>query len=576
MTEEEHPFRVRPGRIRSKPSNPFRPFVSRVMEAAGKAGGRFGSERSGAGRGGVGRGRAASLNARRAPIRRSRGAVVKAQVVRQGPGRTPLSAHLSYLQRDGASREGTPGAMFDARGDQADARDFAERCEGDRHHFRFIVSPDDAAELSDLKAYTRDLMAQAEQDLGTSLDWVAVDHWNTAHPHIHLLVRGRTDQSEDLVISRDYISQGLRDRAGRLVTLELGPRSDLEVRRRLEAEIEAERWTPLDRTISRDADASRAVDFRPPMAGDKDEFSTFKIARLQKLADLGLAEPLGPAQWRLAEDLEVRLRQLGQRGDVIARLHQALGAERQAGDYVLDSASLRRPVLGRLAARGLDDELKGSAYVVIDGVDGRAHHVRLPSLDVAGDSGVGAVVEARWTEPKDGRRSVLVIAVRSDLELQAQVSAPGATWLDRQLVARTPTPLAERGFGREVAAALERRIDHLAVEGLARRDGDRVRLAPNLIEGLRRRELQAVGDRIAKETGLEPRGVVEGEYVSGVVRRRLTLASGRFAMIDDGMGFSLVPWKPELERHLGRHLTGVALPGGGVDWELGRGRGRGL
>ena len=161
------------------------------------------------------------------------------------------------------------------------------------------------------------------------------------------------------------------------------------------------------------------MDFRPPMAGDKDEFSTFKIARLQKLADLGLAEPLGPAQWRLAEDLEVRLRQLGQRGDVIARLHQALGAERQAGDYVLDSASLRRPVLGRLAARGLDDELKGSAYVVIDGVDGRAHHVRLASLEAAGDGGVGAVVEARWTEPKDGRRSVLVIAVRSLPEARA-------------------------------------------------------------------------------------------------------------------------------------------------------------
>ena len=160
MTEEEHSFRVRLGRIRSKPSNPFRPFVSRVMEAAGKAGGRFGSEWSGPGRGGGGRGRAASLNARPAPIGRSRGAVVKARVVRQEPRRTPLSAPPSYLQRDGASREGAPGVMFDARGDQADARDFAERCEGDRH--RFIVSPDDAAELSDLKAYTRDLMAQAE------------------------------------------------------------------------------------------------------------------------------------------------------------------------------------------------------------------------------------------------------------------------------------------------------------------------------------------------------------------------------------------------------------------------------
>ena len=500
---------------------------------------------------------------------------MKARVVRQGGGRTPLSAHLSYLERDGASREGAPGMMFDARGDAADERAFAERCEGDRHHFRFIVSPDDATELEDLRAYARDLMKEAERDLGTSLDWVAVDHWNTGHPHIHVLVRGRTDQGEDLVISREYISQGLRDRAGRLVTLELGPRTDPEIRRILEAEIGAERWTRLDRAIVRDAD-NGVVDLRPPLIRRPDPVEAAKLARMQKLADLGLAEPLGPAHWRLRADAEHALRQLGQRGDIIKRIHKALGAEHGAGDYVLDSGALKRPVLGRLADRGLDDELKGSAFVVIDGVDGRAHHVRLPSLDAAGDSPVGSIVEARWTEPAQGRRSVLVIAVRSDLDLAAQVEARGATWLDRQLAAREAATLAQRGFGAEVSEALGRRVEHLTAEGLIRRDTDRLRLASNLIGRLRQRELDATAARIAQETGLTARSIQEGEYVSGVVRRRLTLASGRFAMVDDGLGFSLVPWKPELERQLGHHVCGVALPGGGVAWELGRGRGLGL
>ena len=81
--------------------------------------------------------------------------------------------------------------MFDAEHDATDHRAFADRCEGDRHHFRFIVSPDDAEQLSDLKAFTRDLMAHAERDLGTKLDWVAVDHWNTEYPHIHVIVRGK-------------------------------------------------------------------------------------------------------------------------------------------------------------------------------------------------------------------------------------------------------------------------------------------------------------------------------------------------------------------------------------------------
>ena len=573
--KEENDFRVRPGRIRAREPSPYRPFVARAVEAAERAGGGVRLSGSRTGRGGIGRGRSASLNARRSVTGRSRVVAVKARVVRQGSGRTPLSVHLNYLKRDGVSRDGAPGMMFDAAGEKVDERAFAERCADDRHHFRFIVSPEDATELSDLKAYTRDLMAQAERDLGTSLDWVAADHWNTGHPHIHVLVRGRTDQGEDLVISRDYISSGLRHRAGHLVTLELGPRTDLEIRRSLEAEIDAERWTRLDRAIARDA-ARGVVDLRPPVLSRPDAIEAAKVGRMNKLAELGLAEPLGPAQWRLRPDAEQALRQLGHCNDIIARLHRALGPEHGASDYVLDSGALKRPVLGRLAARGLDDELKGTAFVVIDGVDGRAHHVRLPSLDAAGDSALGSVVEARWTEPTEGRRSVLVIAVRSDLDMDGQVKARGATWLDRQLVAREPAALAERGFGAEVSEALGRRLENLAGEGFASRDADRLRLAPDLLGRLRRRELESEAARISKETGLTARPVEEGEYVAGVVRRRVTLTSGRFAMIDDGLGFSLVPWKAELEHQLGRHISGVALPGGGVDWDLGRGRGLGL
>ena len=128
---------------------------------------------------------------------------------------------------------------------------FAERREDDRHHFRFIISPEDAAELADLRAFTRELMQDAERDLGTKLDWVAVDHWNTDNPHVHVLIRGRADDGQDLVISRDYISRGFRDRAAERVTLELGPRSEHEIRTALEKEVEAERWTSLDRVAPR-------------------------------------------------------------------------------------------------------------------------------------------------------------------------------------------------------------------------------------------------------------------------------------------------------------------------------------
>ena len=139
--------------------------------------------------------------------------------------------------------------MFDAASDDADTKAFAERCEDDRHHFRFTVSPEDAGQMADLRAFTRELMTDAERDLGTKLDWVAVDHWNTDNPHVHVLVRGRADDGKDLVISRDYISRGFRDRAAERVTLELGPRSEQEIRTALEREVEAERWTSLDRAL---------------------------------------------------------------------------------------------------------------------------------------------------------------------------------------------------------------------------------------------------------------------------------------------------------------------------------------
>ena len=125
---------------------------------------------------------------------------VKARVVRHRGRGAPLSTHLSYLRREGVTRDGSPGRMFDAADDNVDANAFAARCEEDRHHFRFIVSPEDAAELDDLHTYTRDLMTTASKDLGTRLDWIAVDHWNTENPHVHVLVarsgRGRREPGD--------------------------------------------------------------------------------------------------------------------------------------------------------------------------------------------------------------------------------------------------------------------------------------------------------------------------------------------------------------------------------------------
>ncbi len=570
---------IRPGRIRARPAK-GKSFVARVLAATQQAGGLHRSGARGKGRGGFGRGRAASLGALRGLTSKSRGAVVKARVVRHGPKAAPLVAHLSYLRRDGVTRDGAPGKMFDAAGDAADARAFAERCQGDRHHFRFIVSPDDAMELSDLRAFTRDLMAQASHDLGTKIDWVAIDHWNTEHPHIHVLARGRADDGNDLVISRDYISRGFRARAARLVNLELGPRNEQEILRGLERQVDADRWTPLDQALAREAARHDGViDLRPVSDQAMDVESTMLVARSRKLERLGLLAPLGSGQWMMAEEAESVLRALGERGDIIKRVHRGLterGIDRAAGAFVLDAELRGDPIIGRLISRGLDDELKGSAFAVIDGIDGRAHHFRLKDLDATSDASPGAVLEVRRLPSRDGGSSRLVLAVRSDLSIEDQIYAPGATWLDRRLVANEQMALSEAGFGREARDAMEARAQHLLTEGLARRQGQRFIFASDLLNALRQRELASAGAKLAAESGLPHQIVAEGESVAGVYRQRLNLASGRFAMIDDGLGFSLVPWSPSLERELGKHVSGVMSPGGGVDWSFRRKRDIGL
>jgi type IV secretory pathway VirD2 relaxase len=160
---------------------------------------------------------------------------------------------MRYLQRDGTTREGERGALYSADQDRTEGKAFVERGAGDRHQFRFIIAPEDGSEYDDLKPLVRRFMRQVEQDLGTRLDWVAVDHFNTGHPHSHVIVRGKDELGKDLVIARDYMSEGLRHRAAEIVNLDLGPRSDREIRKSQLREVEQERFTGIDRRLIRSA-----------------------------------------------------------------------------------------------------------------------------------------------------------------------------------------------------------------------------------------------------------------------------------------------------------------------------------
>jgi len=547
-----------------------RGFVGEVLSAVRRSG--LGAFDLGARRSSIGRGQGSSL-ARRTATRR---VVIKARVIRHQGSRyraAPMAVHLSYLRREGVSRDGAPAQMFGPEG-EADHEAFAKRGEADRHHFRFIVSPEDADQLADLRVTARELMARAERDLGTRLDWVAVDHWNTDNPHVHVLVRGVSDDGADLVISRDYISRGLRQQAEALVSLELGPRTEAEIKASLDREVSADRWTSLDRRLRELTEPGLGdIDLRP-REGRYAEGEGRLVGRAQHLGRLALAKPLGVGRWTLAPDLEARLRTLGERGNIIKTLHRAM-RDRDPAAIAIQGEEIGEPIFGKLVERGLHDELSGQAYAIVDGVDGRLHHVRFADLAETGDTPIGGLVEIRQ-RIVEGAKPRAELVHRSDLDLDAQVRASGATWLDRQLVVREPQALARSGFGAEVSDALERRRAQLAAMGLARGAVGRVVLARDLIATLRRRELARVSANLSSESGGACADVSTGDQISGVYRRRIDLASGRFAMIDDGLGFQLVPWTRSLDARLGQEVRGTMSPGGGVDWALGRKRGIGL
>ena len=245
------------------------------------------------------------------------------------------------------------------------------------------------------------------------------------------------------------------------MSIELGRKPEHEICNTLEKEVTAERWTRLDVEIRGNADDVGSIDLRPDTRGPADpKIRRLMIGRLQHLEKMGLAASTGAGEWMVGLEAERNLRDLSMRGDIIKTMHRAFterGQDRGVADYVID-AGVRSPIIGRLVDKGLHDELTGEAYAVIDGTDGRAHHVRFRGIGAfAHAPPVGGVVEVRRFGGPEDQRPTLVLANRSDLDLRTQITAPGATWLDYRLVEREPMPLAMGGFGREARDAMQAR-----------------------------------------------------------------------------------------------------------------------
>jgi len=284
--------------------------------------------------------------------------------------------HVDYIQRDSAARETDKGSIFSRSEVLADGDEFLQRGKDDKHQFRVIISPEDGREIGDLRTFTRNVMSQMERDLETKLDWVAANHYDTANPHSHVVIRGVREDGAVLYIPREYISHGMRDAAEHIATLELGPATQIDVAKKLAKSVKHERFTSLDRDLLIKAE-NQIVDLSKIPLDGSDWSQRFEKWRVKHLSSMGLAEKVGFGKWRLDDKLEPTLRRMGDRGDILKAYHRAMNAAKlersQNHEPIYDPlTSGAQPITGRVIDKGILDDVNDRSFLVIDTMQGEA------------------------------------------------------------------------------------------------------------------------------------------------------------------------------------------------------------
>lgn len=400
----------------------------------------------------------------------SRQAVVK---IRQGPaGGSNTGRHLHYLQRDAVALDGSPGRLYDATADQVEDREFLQRCRHDRQQYRIMLAAEDAAELGDLKPLTRALMARLEHDLGAELDWVAADHFDTGHPHSHILLRGCDRKGEPLEIPRGYLQHGLRRRAAEIVSAMLGPDELCHLKARLQADLHHPGLTFLDEALV----ARSEQGLLQPMPRPGDDSARERL-RLRQLQHMGLAQMRPTGAWQIRPDMMAVLKQLSLQRRRIALL---CGIASSQGRLLVPGRckvmafgqGQSRGLTGSLLAAGRDPG-QHKAYLILDAGDGDLTYIHGVPEGAAAGLRPGSIV----TLASQGLQIV------SCWPLQRLIHHPGRTWLDDLLqdagavMASPPSgaeaagvPQPASGFRLQLRLALMQRREFLQRLGLLRSD----------------------------------------------------------------------------------------------------------
>lgn len=337
---EEKEYKIKPAFRRNKKERDSAAELARLLK-------RTGAKRAGSAGGGAGR----KTDARQK-------CVVKAQYSNS------IEAHRvqleKYLAREGTALDGSPASLFGT-----DIEEYKENMAG--KNFRIFLSPQ--SDKADLKALTEKFVKRLETGTGYQFYWQGACHYNTAHPHAHLLINGTDKHGKDVEIPRDVIKTFMREAARDICTSQLGSRSRADMELEREKEAEARRFTRLDEQIKTLCGGT----FRPDAQGaGKDRARVLR--RLECLAKLGLCK-YESGGYKLSPRWEENLKTNGRYN---AFLHSR-GVLRYS-----PPASLRlyqgsaKAVTGKVAKiYRTDGDASDNHAVVLEGLDGRAYFVPL-------------------------------------------------------------------------------------------------------------------------------------------------------------------------------------------------------
>jgi len=499
--------------------------------------------------------------------------VVKVRYV-PNRGGSGWRGHGKYLAREGAQQEGRPGQGFDASESEIDIADRLSgwQREGDPRLWKLIVSPE-AGERLNLRQHARELVAAMEGDLGVRLDWVGIEHFDTAHPHIHLAIRGRSQEGVVFRMPKEYVGRGIRQRSQELATQTLGLRHERDRVAARERGVSARHFGVLDQLLERRADASRRIEFEPniPSAAASQTLRLQLLQRLEFLGTLGLAQRVGKRVFELSEHHRAALEQMQLARDLQRSLTR-YGELLVDPDAPMQFTELRPGVeiRGRVVS-GAEDEARGESLLLVEGTDGAVHVVaQTPKIldhRERGELGRGEIVTFRATEaPPGGPRAVAVEITRHGRLSELEAAAEPSTLLDLtalQMVQEDgreiPSDASLRGFAGHFREASARRLPLLEKRGLVagveeERGGERVRrlaVMPGAEETIER----AMKER---DRGLTP--LIEVERSQGKPVTEAKLEPGRayrgrvVAMASDAEGRTVVVLQSE------RTLTALPAP----------------